>query len=266
MEININLDKNVEENAQVYFEKAKKAKKKLEGAKRALENTKKKLMQEEKKHEATTQKEVLIKKTKNRKREWYEKYKWFISSDNILIIAGKDATTNEQIIKKHTDSWNLVYHTDAPGSPFVVVKNDKEQEISEMTKEEAATYAGTQSKAWEIGIRSINVFEVKPEQVTKEAKSGEYVAKGAFMIYGKRKNYDVIIDLSIGYYLKDEYKIIMAGPTNAIKNKCEEYIILKQGNLKKNEIAKKIMQKLKVSTNEDILSALPAGKYDFSKK
>jgi predicted ribosome quality control (RQC) complex YloA/Tae2 family protein len=266
VEITINLDKNVEENAQDYFEKAKKAKRKLEGAKKAIEQTKKKLKKEGAEHEKTVEKENAQQKAKQRKKEWHEKFKWFISSDDILVIAGKDSSSNETIIKKHTDPWNLVYHAEAPGSPFTVIKNDKDQEIPQTTKEEAANFTATHTKAWEKNMKSVEVNEVKPEQVTKEAKSGEYVAKGSFMIYGKRKTYDAQIDLSIGYYTKDEHKIIMAGPKRAIEKKCEEHTNLKQGTLKKGEIANKIMRKYKLATNDEILSALPPGKFDFSKQ
>lgn len=266
MEIKINLDKNVEENAQIYFERAKKSKKKLEGAKKALQETKKKLEKQEKTHEKTKERADAIKKAKERKKEWHEKFKWFISSDDILVIAGKDASTNELIIKKHTEPWNLVFHTEAPGSPFVVIKNKKEQEIPETTKKEAATFAGTNTKAWERNISSIEVFQVKPEQVTKETKAGEYIAKGSFMIYGKRIIHDIVLDMSIGYYTKNEHKIVMTGPTSAIKKHCEDYVTLKQGNLKKGEISNKIVQKLKLATNEEVLSALPQGRYDFKKK
>ncbi|MCC7574443.1 DUF814 domain-containing protein [Candidatus Woesearchaeota archaeon] len=265
MDLVINLDKNVEENAQLYFEKAKKAKKKLEGAKKALHETKKKLEKQEKEHSKIVNKEVALKKAKQRKKEWYEKYKWFVSSDDILVIGGKDSSSNEQVIKKHADPWNLVYHTEAPGSPFVVIKNDKDQEIPETTKEEAAIFTGTHTKAWELNMKSVDVFEVKPEQVTKEAKSGEYISKGAFMIYGKRKNYDVLIDLSIGYFEKDGNKIIMAGPLRAVKKKCENYLVLKQGNLKKGELANKLMKKYDLPTNEEILSALPSGRFEIKK-
>ena len=40
---------------------------------------------------------------KNRKQEWYEKFHWFFSSEDFLCIGGKDATSNEIIIKKHTE-------------------------------------------------------------------------------------------------------------------------------------------------------------------
>lgn len=266
MDIKICLDKSVEENAQVYFEHSKKAKKKLEGAKRAIEQTKKNLKKESQLHDKTVKKEEALSHEKQRRKDWYEKFKWFISSDDILVIGGRDATSNEVVVKKHADPWNLVYHTEAPGSPFVIVKNDKDQEIPESTRIEAAIFTATNTKAWELNMRDLEVFEVKPEQVTKEAKSGEFVTKGSFMIYGHRNLYDVTLDLCIGYFLKDNHKVIMSGPFSAISKKCSEFVKLKQGSLKKGEIANKLMHKFDLATNDDILSALPPGRFDFAKK
>src|SRR3989338_2353272 len=127
MEIELNLTQSVEENAGHYFELAKKAKKKLKGAEKALEETKKKLEtlqkeqqrfleEEEKKEQQRIQKQQHTK-------EWYEKFHWFISSEGFLCIGGKDATSNEVIIKKHLEKDDLVFHTDMAGSPFFVVKN-----------------------------------------------------------------------------------------------------------------------------------------------
>jgi len=264
MEITINLDKSVEENAQTYFEKAKKAKKKLLGAKKALQQTLIKLEKQEKTHKKEIIKNEALIKNKQRKKEWYEKFKWFISSNNILVVAGKDASTNEVLIKKHTEPDNLVYHTEMPGSPFTIIKNNK-QDIPETTKQEASIFTLIHSKAWEKNIKTIEVWEVKPEQISKQAKAGEYLQKGSFMIHGKKKFYDPIMDLSIGYFVKEDHKIIMAGPKSAISKHCKEYLALKQGSLKKGEISNKIMKKFNLVTNEEILSALPSGKFDIAK-
>ena len=56
------------------------------------------------------------------KREWYEKFRWFISSEGFLVIGGRDATSNEIVIKKHADKNDLVFHTDIKGSPFHLSK------------------------------------------------------------------------------------------------------------------------------------------------
>lgn len=266
MDIDINLDLSVEENAQVYFERAKKSKKKLQGAIRALEQTRLKLSREEKSHKSLVEKEKSLDSYKARSREWYEKFKWFISSDGFLVIGGRDSSSNELIIKKHADSWNFVFHSEAPGSPFVVIKNDKGQDVPRSTKEEAAVFALLHSKAWELNIRSAEVFEVRPEQVSKEAKSGEFVSKGSFIIQGKKTIWSVVIDFGIGYFLKDDVKVIMGGPLSAVSKNCVEFFVLKQGSLKKGEISKKLMSLFKVPVNDDFLSALPSGKFDFAKK
>jgi len=111
-------------------------------------------------------------------------------------------------------------------------------------------------------MKRAEVFEVKPDQVSKEAKSGEYISKGAFIITGKKTNHDVEINLSIGYFLNElGQKVIMAGPESAIIAKCKEHIKLKQGDQKKGEISKFIMKKFELGTNDDILSALPSGEF-----
>ncbi len=68
MDIEIDLTKSIDENAAVYFELAKKAKKKLEGAKDALLDSKKKL-EKVRKEEATF---FLVEETEKEKKE----YKW----------------------------------------------------------------------------------------------------------------------------------------------------------------------------------------------
>jgi hypothetical protein len=109
-------------------------------------------------------------------------------------------------------------------------------------------------------------MEMKPEQITKEAKAGEYAAKGSFIIAGQRKTMDVELDLAIGYFLDDAgSKVVMAGPLSAVEKKCKEHIRLRQGESKKGEISKLIMKKFGLATNDDILASLPAGEFSVVK-
>lgn len=264
LKISLNLNKSLEENAADYFDKSKKAKKKMQGALKAIEEFKVKKEKADKKEEELKVTKELKEKEKNRKKFWFEKYKWFISSDDFLIIAGKDATSNEEVIKKHTDPDDLVFHTDAPGSSFVVIKTNKKQ-VPDKTITEAATYTGINSKAWSLGLRSTDVFMVTPKQVTKEAKAGEFVGKGSFMIYGKRTNFNVSLDLGVGEIVYEDQKIMMFGPESAIKTKSKNFLLLKQGDLKKSDVTKKLMHHFKLQTNDDLLSQLPSGKFNFVK-
>ncbi len=256
----LDLKKSVEENASDYFEKAKKIKRKLQGAEEALQKSIKKLKSLETKKEKHEIKEEQEKKLKERKKEWYEKFRWFISSDGFLIIGGRDATSNEIVIKKHTDKNDLVLHTDMAGSPFFVIKSDNKK-IPENTIKEAADAVCTFSRTWKLGLQTTDVFYVTPDQVSKKTKAGEYMGKGAFMIYGKTNYIENKLNLAIGI-TKDN--AIMSGPVEAIKNNCEKYLELKQGDEKSSSIAKKISHKFKQHLNlDDVIRALPAGNFSF---
>ena len=260
MEIEFDLKKSVDENAGTYFNLAKKAKKKLEGAKAALKDSKKKLEQLQK-QEDKFQKEAEKKQDKkDRKKEWYEKFHWFISSEEFLCIGGKDATSNEIIIKKHTDKEDLVFHTDAPGSPFFVIKNG--QAAGEKTIEETAQAVAVYSKEWKSGYTSAEVFYIKPEQVSKEAESGEYMSKGSFMVRGKRTTIQPKMQYGIGLVNEE----IIGGPVNAVKVKTKNYIVVMPGREKKSASAKKIRSKLKGGDLDDIIKFLPAGGAEIKKQ
>ena len=253
MEIEIDLNKSVEENAGIYFEKAKKAKKKLKGALGALEESKKKLEKLMKEEEKFLEEEGEKAVKKERKREWYEKFQWFGSSEGLLCVGGKDATSNEIIVKKHAEKGDLVFHTDLPGSPFFIVKNGVE--AGEETLKECAQATASYSRAWKLGLGTAEVYCVETEQVSKKSKSGEYMAKGAFMIYGKRKYFNPKLEHAIG--LVDE--MVIGGPVSAVKVKAKKYVVVGMGREKKSSLAKKIKAKLKGGDLDEIIKFLPAG-------
>jgi predicted ribosome quality control (RQC) complex YloA/Tae2 family protein len=257
--ISVYLNKSVEENAGIYFDKAKKAKKKIEGAKEALAESKNKLASLLKKKEKELKIQEEEQKVKHEKK-WYEKFRWFVSSKGFLVIGGRDATTNEIVIKKHTESNDLVLHTDMIGSPFFVIKSEG-KEIDKKTISEAADATVTFSRAWKLGIVSTPTFVARPEQLTKEAKAGEYVPKGGFITKGKLDYLDNKINLAIGI-TKDN--AIMAGPADAVKKNCEKYLKLEQGKDKASQTAKKIQKKIGGSV-DDIIRVLPSGSFNIKK-
>ena len=256
MRIILDLKKSLEANASDYYDKSKKAKKKLDGAKDALERTLKKLGElKGRKEELTVIKKKEITVTK---KEWYEKFRWFTTSKGFFVIGGRDATTNEIVIKKHTDKDDIVMHTDMAGSPFFVLKTEG-KEVDKETLEEVGDATCTFSRAWKLGLSRQDVFYVKPDQVTKTPNPGEYLPKGAFMIRGKTLYIDNKINCAIGI-TKDNK--IMAGPEIAIKTHCKDYLKVKQGDNKPSDIAKKIKSKIGGEL-DDIIRALPSGGIDL---
>ncbi|MBI3032808.1 DUF814 domain-containing protein [Candidatus Woesearchaeota archaeon] len=269
MKVSLDFTKTVEQNAVVYFEKAKKAKKKLEGARQAVARyqheleklQKQQLLQQalEQQQQAAVQAPI--------KKQWYEKFRWFISSEGFLVIGGRDATTNEIVIKKHTDKEDFVFHTDMAGSPFFVIKIKEKYGRPEIkvpdkaTLEETAQATACFSRAWKLGLSAMDVFYVKPEQVSKEAEAGEYMAKGSFMIRGK-KNYVRFSKFELA--VSSVEGRIISGPRASLQSQTKDYIVLIQGKEKPSDIARKIKKRFG-GTPDDIIRMLPAGNMDIVK-
>jgi len=258
MQIVLKLKKNVNQNAADYFEKAKKAKKKWRGAEKALANSLKKLEELKEKLAEEIEKEELKKQELAnkvvRKKEWYEKYRWFTSSEGFLIIGGRDATTNDIIVKKHVDPGDIIFHTEMSGSPFVIIKAEGKK-IGADTMQEAADFTATYSKAWKMGLGTTEVFWVNPDQVSKTALAGEYLAKGAFMIYGKKNFVQGKMNMAIAIIGGG----VRAGPLTAIDKQTKTFFIIDQGRDKKSDIAKKIKQDHKEAELDEIMHYLPTG-------
>lgn len=254
MKITLKVSDSLEKNAERYFEKAKKSRSKIDGAKEIVEKTKKKLEEVKEKQKKHIIEEKENAKLKSRKKHWYEKFRWFITSDGFFVLGGRDATSNEIIIKKHTEKEDLVFHTDMAGSPFFVIKSEKKK-ISEKAIRETADATCSFSKAWKLGLSNQSVFYVKPEQVTKEASAGEYLTKGAFMIRGKTTYVDNKINCAVG--IMDDGSI-MAGPEEAVKVHCKNFVKITQGSEKTSKIAKQVQHKIGGDL-DDIIRAMPTG-------
>ena len=245
MRIEIDTTLSIYENAAKYFEEAKELKKKAENIRKKIKETENIIKNIEIKISEKKKKEY-----KSRKKEWYEKFRWFFTSNNFLLIAGKNAITNEIIIKKYLDNKDLVFHADIHGSPFGILKNGKEAKEEDIY--EAAKFVGSYSKAWKQKLSYIEVYYVLPEQVSKKAPAGEYLPKGSFMIYGKKNYVRVKLEIAIG---EKDGEIILGVPESVCK-KTKRYFIIVPGNEKPYEIAKYIANRFSLDIN-DIIPLIP---------
>lgn len=226
--IKIDPRKSIWENISEYFEKAKKIKKKIEGAMQALEEIKRKL--EKKKEEKAKYIEI-----RREKKEWYEKFRWFITSEGFLVVSGKDAITNDILIRKYMEEKDIVLHADIVGSPFTLIKNARGK-CSEISIRQAAQFTLCYSRAWRENV-IVPVYWVYPEQIGLSPPPGQYMKKGSFMIYGK-KNYIEDLKLEIVIGIKDNK--LMAGPREIFE---KGFFVLIPGKKRKSEIAKKLKKK-----------------------
>ena len=258
----------IPENAEVYYEKAKKAKRKTKGAKIAIENTKKQLEDIKAKKDIAMENISTPKKRVKKNLKWYEKLRWFLSSEGILVIGGRDANTNENIVKKYLDPNDIYLHADIHGATSTAIKLNG-NELNDNILKESGEFAASFSSAWSLGFTSQDVFWVHPDQVSKTPESGEFLPKGSFVIRGHR-NYirGARVKLAIGI-VDYEGKRIMVGPVDALEAHCENYVVLKPGFTKKEAIAKKIINKINeddLLTLDDIIRVLPSGKCDIDEE
>lgn len=258
----------IPENAETYYEKSKKAKRKSKGALIAIENTKKQLEKIKAKKDIAMENISTPKKRVKKNLKWYEKLRWFVSSDGVLVIGGRDANTNENIVKKYLEPNDIYLHADIHGATSTAIKLNG-SDVNENILKESGEFAASFSSAWSKGFTSQDVFWVAPDQVSKTPESGEFLPKGSFVIRGHR-NYirSARVKLAIGI-VDYEGKRIMAGPIDALEAHCENFVVIKPGFTKKEAIAKKIINKINeddLLTLDDIIRVLPSGKCDIDEE
>lgn len=267
-DVSIALDskKSIPDNAEVYYEKAKKAKRKIKGALIAIENTKRQLADMEAKKEKAMSNIMVPQKRVKKNLKWYEKLRWFVSSDGILVVCGRDAGTNEAVVKKYLEQNDIYLHADIHGAPSVVAKVQSDS-LNDNLLKELGEFSASFSSAWSKNFTSQDVYWVEPDQVSKTPVSGEFVPKGAFIIRGHR-NYirGAKLEISIGIVEYDGEKRIMAGPTDAMKHHTNKFVTIKPGFTKKEKIAKEILSRINednLLSLDDVVRVLPSGKCDF---
>ena len=219
-----------------------------------------------------------------RNKEWYERYRWFITSDGLLAIGGRDASSNSAIIRKHLGEQDLVFHAEIHGSPFFILKNGHSLDNVGRSLLEVGQATVSFSRAWKDGLYGSDAYWVTPAQVKKGAPTGQFLPKGSFVIEGKR-NYvkGLEIQLAIGIIERKEDFFLCCGPMQAIKNRSLVYAFLSPGGLDPMTAAKKIknefvskltgdsdqkklsvLQFVKSVSLDDFIRALPTGQTKIS--
>jgi len=267
----LSLRRSVQTSAATYYSRSKKAEKKLEGAKKALQETQARIKRLREK-QTEKERETHAPPQKRRRKSWYEKFRWFHSSDGFLVIGGRDATTNEILIKKHMEPHDIVFHADIRGAPFVLVKTEGKAP-PEPTFREAAQLAASYSRAWKEMFTALDVYWVSPHQVDKSPPAGQYLKKGSFRIHGS-KNYvrNVPLKVAIAVKSEEDHLMVVSGPPQAISKQTEIYVEVVPGEQKSSQLAKRIRRRLaeKVSKTlkeqlrevpiDEIQRSIPLGK------
>jgi predicted ribosome quality control (RQC) complex YloA/Tae2 family protein len=183
--------------------------------------------------------------------EWYEEFRWFHTSDDFLVIGGRDADQNEAIVKKYLDSNDLFFHAQAHGGPVTVLKATgpsepaRDVDIPEQSRREAAQFAVAYASVWKDGRGAGDAYEVTPDQVSKTPESGEYLEKGGFVVRGDRTYHrDVPARVAVGVQAEEVTRVI-GGPPSAITDRAATSIELEPGKFAQNDAAVKCYRELK---------------------
>ncbi len=256
----LTLRKSLFDNANEYYERGKRAKEKAQGATAALNESKRKLAEAERElKEAEALKSLkpaqIVEALAKRKEEmankqWYEKFRWFTTSDGFLVVAGKDVVSNEVLIKKQTAMEDVVFHAEITGSPFVVIKAEG-REVSEEALKEAAEAAASYSRAWRENAGTADVYWVKVDQLSKSGPSGESVPHGAFFVVGKRNWYrNTPLRVAVGVVLGEETTFV-GGPIDSVKAKTKTYVVVQPGDYQGKELLQMVMRALTAKLSKE---------------
>lgn len=262
--IQIKPDASIQAIASTLFDESKRQAAAIESIESLREKNQKEL---EKLKSQATAAEKSVSFTEIRKKNWFERYRWFYTSDGLLAIGGRDSSSNSAIIRKHLGKNDKVFHAEIFGSPFFILKDVPEQLPFDSLNETAhATVCF--SRAWREAMYGMSGYWINPDQVKKAAPSGQFLARGSFVLEGQ-KNFIKVpnLRLAVGILEHDDYHLITCGPPEPIKKSCICFAIIEPGDSETSVIAKKIRAefiKLKEDvakhfTIDDFVRVLPAG-------
>ncbi|HEV2448804.1 MAG TPA: ribosome rescue protein RqcH [Thermoplasmata archaeon] len=255
----LRLDRSPRQSAQLLFDERKRVELRLAGARAALESTH--AMEGEAAPERG--RERTAKASADRPRAlWYERYRWFVSSEGVLVIAGRDAASNDRIVKRYLGSRDRYVHADLHGAASVVVKHPEvgAAEIGEATLREAGQWAVCLSKNWRAGRASADAFWVEAEQVSKSAESGEFVARGSWVVHGTRRLLrDLPLELGLGRVPVEGAHRWTVAPPEALRARGELLRLLYPGEERDRVPLERAVSR-ELGIDRDLLqSLLPAG-------
>ena len=262
--IKINTKSSLQSIASVLFNEAKKQ----SGAIKSIEDIKSKTEKKlEKTQNKTELEQDIMLVTEIRKKSWYERYRWFYTSDGYLVVGGRDAASNSAVVRKHLGKNDKIFHGDIFGSPFFIIKNAENAPDTSMNEVAHATVCF--SRAWREGLYGVSAYWVNPEQIKKSAPSGEFLPKGSFTIEGQRNFINSgNLKLTVGIIPQEDGHVLTCGPPETIKKNSICYAIIEPHGGEMAETAKKIRMEFskiheaitKKINIDDFVRVMPAGK------
>jgi len=290
--ISLDPQSGVEKNADRLYTGAKEIEEKREGALEAIENTREELAALEKRREEYLEGDSEEEESEEKRGEtdwlarksipvkqpekWYDRFRWFRTSDGFLVLGGRNADQNEELVSKYMEHADRFFHTQAHGGPATILKASdpseaaRDIEIPQRSLEEAAQFAVTYSTVWKDGRYSGDVYMVSGDQVSKTPESGEYLEKGGFAIRGDRTYFeDTPVGAAVGIACEPETRVV-GGPPEPIEEQAEMTFRLEPGRYAQGDLAKRLYREFreeftdtsfvrKVASPDEIQKFMPPG-------
>jgi predicted ribosome quality control (RQC) complex YloA/Tae2 family protein len=278
-DVPVDVRLNVQENADILYNKGKKEGSRQEGAQVALDKALRELRDLEGKGlegfgAAPKRKEA------QSKHFWFESYRYCVGPDGALLVGGRNASQNDAVVKKYLRDGDRYVHAAIHGAPSIVVRTpDGLDAPSDADLEAAGQFAVCSSRAWrQFGAAS--AYWVTAQQVNKTPRSGEFVPRGAWIIHGKRMTMDGLpmkwavgeitftmdgIPISKGDDDTERKTVtkLVGGPAHSLEPFAPHLVHIEPGDIEPNDAAAALAEKFERTTEEG-QGVLPGGPIRFT--
>ncbi|HUR61883.1 MAG TPA: ribosome rescue protein RqcH [Candidatus Thermoplasmatota archaeon] len=278
-DVEVDLRLTVQENAEACYAAAKKARSRREGADKALQDARGRLREvEEKGLDAFGAPPAKVERVS--RHFWFESYRWTITPSGLVAVGGRNASQNDQVVKKYLRDGDRYVHAEIHGAPSVVVR-PAEGTVPEIPPEDlraACHFAVTSSRAWRQS-GSATAYWVTASQVSKTPRSGEFVPRGAWIIHGKR---NVEPDLPMRWWVgrihldpqgrpiaRDQvaqaprsFAKLVGGTQESLQRYATDLLEMVPGRMDPADAAQSLVERYGVQ-NEEAQAVLPAGPVQF---
>ncbi len=164
---------------------------------------------------------------------WFERFRWFVSGEGFLVLGGRDASTNEQLVRRYLGEHDRYVHADVHGAPTVIVRRGSVDTPppGDQTMREAGQFGVCFSKVWRAGLASGEAYWVEADQVSRSPPAGEFLARGSFMVYGNRRRLsDLPTELALGTVEYEGELRWVAAPESALRARGQVHALIRPGD------------------------------------
>ena len=202
-EVELDLGQSAYNNASGYYTQRKqqgaKVSKTAETSERALRAVERRTAQQLKDSDAKARMQ------QSRRAFWWEKYHWFVSSENFLVVAARDAAQSQLIAQRHLAPTDVYVCADVAGAMGVIVKNSSAAAVPPLSIQQAACMCLCRSSAWtgKPGSSGGEAWWVRGDEVDVAGEGGKVsVRAGVARRYVTR--IPLVMGLAVLFRVSDE--------------------------------------------------------------